>query len=254
MTAPGRFYVYVLIDPRNDEIFYVGKGCGNRHAAHLKEWKAGRVVNADKFARIGEIVRSGHKPMSKIVMDGLQERRAFAEEAILIANLGISNLTNLVHGGDPDHERRKMVAWASKMIPRIKHISRWKAEGNKICATEFRDQYARAREVQADFWAEQIIEISDTPLEGTRTEDGKDGIKTVREDMLGHRRLQVDTRKWLMARMAPKKYGDRLTQEVSGPAGGPIQTQEISPRETLADRIAGLIARGGASGDIGKPH
>lgn len=138
---------------------------------------------------------------------------------------------------------------AEKDMPNKATVMRWLAAN-----TEFRDQYARAREVQADFWAEQIIEISDTPLEGTRTEDGKDGIKTVREDMLGHRRLQVDTRKWLMARMAPKKYGDRLTQEVSGPAGGPIQTQEISPRETLADRIAGLIARGGASGDIGKPH
>lgn len=42
--------------------------------------------------------------------------------------------------------------------------------------------------------------------------------------------------------------------ELSGPDKGPIQTQEVSPRETLADRIAGLIARGGAGGDIGKPH
>lgn len=138
---------------------------------------------------------------------------------------------------------------SNKDMPDKATVMRWLAAN-----TEFRDQYARAREVQADFWAEQIIEISDTPMEGTRVEEGKDGSKTVREDMLGHRRLQVDTRKWLMARMAPKKYGDRLTQEVSGPAGGPIQTEEISPRETLADRIAGLIARGGAGGDIGKPH
>lgn len=128
MTSQGRFYVYVLIDPRDHEIFYVGKGCGERHAAHLKEWKSGRVVNADKFARIGEIVRSGKEPLSKIVMDGLQERRAFAEEALLIAKIGISNLTNMVRGGDPDHERRKMVAWAEQMIPRIKCLSRWKAE------------------------------------------------------------------------------------------------------------------------------
>lgn len=42
--------------------------------------------------------------------------------------------------------------------------------------------------------------------------------------------------------------------ELSGPDKGPIQTQEVSPRETLADRIASLIARGGAGEDIGKPH
>lgn len=128
MTSEGRFYVYVLIDPRDHEIFYVGKGSGNRHAAHLKEWKAGRVVNADKFARIGEIVQSGNEPISKIVMDGLQERRAFAEEAILIAKLGIANLTNMAMGGDPDHERRKMVVWAERMIPRIKCFKHWQAD------------------------------------------------------------------------------------------------------------------------------
>lgn len=138
---------------------------------------------------------------------------------------------------------------ADKDMPDKATVMRWLAAN-----TEFRDQYARAREVQADFWAEQIIEISDTPVEGVRTEDGKDGTKTVREDMLGHRRLQVDTRKWLMARMAPKKYGDRLTQEVSGPAGGPIQTQEVSPRDKLADVLNSLAARGGAGDSSGKPH
>lgn len=87
---------------------------------------------------------------------------------------------------------------------------------------EFQDQYARAREAQADYWAEQIIEISDTPLLGVRTEESDTGTKTVQEDMLGHRRLQVDTRKWLMARMAPKKYGDKITQEVTGANGSPL--------------------------------
>lgn len=136
---------------------------------------------------------------------------------------------------------------ADEDMPNKATVMRWLAAN-----TEFRDQYTRAREVQADFWAEQIIEISDTPVEGTRTEDGKDGTKTVREDMLGHRRLQVDTRKWLMARMAPKKYGDRLTQEVSGPAGGPIQTQEVSPRDRLFDLVNSLSTRGREGEDQGK--
>jgi hypothetical protein len=86
----------------------------------------------------------------------------------------------------------------------------------------FLDQYARAREAQADYWAEQIIEISDTPLDGQKTEVSETGTKTVTEDMLGHRRLQVDTRKWLMARLAPKKYGDKITQEVTGADGAPL--------------------------------
>lgn len=86
----------------------------------------------------------------------------------------------------------------------------------------FSDQYARARVAQADFWAEQIVEISDTPLDGQKTEVSETGVKTVTEDMLGHRRLQIDTRKWLMARLAPKKYGDKITQEVTGADGAPL--------------------------------
>jgi hypothetical protein len=60
---------------------------------------------------------------------------------------------------------------------------------------EFRDHYARAREAQTEAMAEEVLEIADTPLEGERVEEGsnKDGAfeKTVREDMLGHRRLQI---------------------------------------------------------------
>lgn len=128
MEKRGRYYVYVLIDPRDQEIFYVGKGCGNRHAAHLKEWRSGRVVNAAKFAKIGAIVESGKEPISKILMDGLHERRAFAEERLLIQQIGFANLTNMVQGIDADHGRRKMVAWANHMIPRIKCFRYWKAE------------------------------------------------------------------------------------------------------------------------------
>jgi hypothetical protein len=73
---------------------------------------------------------------------------------------------------------------------------------------EFRDQYARAREAQADFWAEQIIDISDDGQNDTYTDD--DGNERTNQDVIARSRLRVDTRKWLMARMAPKKYGDKL--------------------------------------------
>jgi hypothetical protein len=36
-------------------------------------------------------------------------------------------------------------------------------------------------------------------------------------------RLQVDTRKWLMSKLAPKKFGDKVEQFISGPEGGPIK-------------------------------
>lgn len=85
---------------------------------------------------------------------------------------------------------------------------------------EFRTQYAHAREAQADYWAEEIIEISDESAKDTiATEDGTERMNS---EFVARSRLRVDTRKWLMARMAPKKYGDKITQEQTGPDGGPL--------------------------------
>lgn len=105
---------------------------------------------------------------------------------------------------------------ADELMPGKTTVFRWLAAD-----PEFRDQYARAREAQADVLAEEILEIADTPEEGIRHEEGVGPQgpidKTVTEDMLGHRRLKVDARKWLMAKLAPKKYGDKL--ELGGSLG-----------------------------------
>jgi hypothetical protein len=98
-------------------------------------------------------------------------------------------------------------------------VMRWLAQHSV-----FRDQYAGAREAQADYYAEEIIEISD---DGTndfmlrKNGSGEDEL-VENKDVLARSRLRVDTRKWLMARMAPKKYGDRITQEVTGADGSPL--------------------------------
>lgn len=93
---------------------------------------------------------------------------------------------------------------------------------------DFSGRFARARDMGADAIAEEAMEIADTPLEGVRTEiGGKDGPKEVREDMLGHRRLQVETRLKLLAKWHPKKYGDKT--ELTGPDGGPFRMVMESP-------------------------
>jgi hypothetical protein len=74
---------------------------------------------------------------------------------------------------------------------------------------EFRDQYARARESQAEHWAEEIILISDDDQRDAII-DPESGIARQNSEFIARSRLRVDTRKWLMARMAPKKYGDKL--------------------------------------------
>lgn len=80
----------------------------------------------------------------------------------------------------------------------------------------FASHYRRARDLGLDVMADELLDIADTPVEGERREESEDGIKTIREDMLGHRRLQIEARKWYLCKLAPKKYGDKQQIEHSG--------------------------------------
>jgi hypothetical protein len=65
---------------------------------------------------------------------------------------------------------------------------------------DFRDQYARAREAQADKYFQEIVEIADAATPET----------------VNVARLRVDSRKFTVARLAPKKYGDHVSHNVKG--------------------------------------
>lgn len=107
---------------------------------------------------------------------------------------------------------------------------------------EFSARFARAREVGFDAIAAEALEIADTPLEGIRSETTDDGkTKEVREDMLGHRKLQIETRLKLLAKWSPKRYGDKVA------VGGaddlpPIQTSSsvrLSPEDAYKAMLGG---------------
>jgi len=89
----------------------------------------------------------------------------------------------------------------------------------------FAEQYARAVDARTDAMAEEILQISDDGRNDTFEDES--GHESTNHDVIARSRLRVDTRKWLMARMAPKKYGDRVVQQVEGPNGGPVQIQRI---------------------------
>jgi hypothetical protein len=75
-------------------------------------------------------------------------------------------------------------------------------------------QYARAREAQADKLAEDLLAIADESeveaiYEGDAVKLELSGVAVARN------RLRVDARKWLASKMAPKRYGEKLQQEVN---------------------------------------
>ena len=81
--------------------------------------------------------------------------------------------------------------------------------------SEFTAQYARAKELAMEKMAEEILEIADSADFTT----------------YNPKRLQVDTRKWLMSKLAPKKYGEKI--EHAGEMT--IKTVLVRPDEKSAD-------------------
>lgn len=65
----------------------------------------------------------------------------------------------------------------------------------------FSNNYARAREDQADFYADEIIALADSATDPQKA------------------RLQIDTRKWVASKLKSKKYGDKVQQEITGVDG-----------------------------------
>ena len=94
----------------------------------------------------------------------------------------------------------------------------WSTLAAYINASDERiQQYARAREAQADKFAEDIIQIADDGLNDTFTDD--DGNERTNQDVIARSRLRVDARKWLASKMAPKRYGDKTEAEVTHKGG-----------------------------------
>lgn len=103
------YYVYLLVDPDSKDIFYVGKGTGNRVFQHLGEAML-EETNSAKVNRIREIQASGREPHHIIHRHGLTEKEAFEVETALIdliQVLELSDLTNIV-GGHHSRERGAM--------------------------------------------------------------------------------------------------------------------------------------------------
>jgi len=95
------------------------------------------------------------------------------------------------------------------------------------------ERYARAREAQADKMAEDILALADISRIGTKTTTKPDGsVETVTSDMVDRARLQIDARKWLAAKMAPKKYGERL--ELAGELALKKSAADMTDDELLA--------------------
>lgn len=119
-------------------------------------------------------------------------------------------------------------------LPEAGTVFRWLSCGDEAF-TAFREQYARAREIQADALVDEILEISDDGSNDWMERNNADGENTgwqLNGEHVQRSRLRVDSRKWFASKVAPKRYGDKVQQEISGPNGGPVAI-ETAVRPTL---------------------
>lgn len=101
-----QYYVYLLKDPRNGDVFYVGKGKGNRINSHSLDALIAGTDKSEKIKRIKEIT-AGNMDLDLVVLrHGLTEKAAFEVEAAAIDLLS-GTLTNIM-GGHHSDERGMM--------------------------------------------------------------------------------------------------------------------------------------------------
>jgi len=127
-------------------------------------------------------------------------------------DLGLKICARLAHG-----ESLRAICRDDDM-PDAATVFRWLA-GTDETHTQFREQYARAREAQADYLAEEILEISDDGTNDWMLRQAKDGEAsgwTLNGEHVQRSKLRVDSRKWFAGKVAPKKYGDKQQVEHSG--------------------------------------
>lgn len=109
----------------------------------------------------------------------------------------------------------------------------------------FLDKYARAREAQADALFDDILTIADDGRnDWMERKDDEGGNAGWRENGEAIRRsqLRIDARKWMAGKLRPKKYGDKISAELTGADGGPIEMKSVTPERRKA-AVATILAR-----------
>ena len=103
-------------------------------------------------------------------------------------------------------------------MPGLRTVMGWLFDGEH---EEFSQQYASAREVQAEVWADEIVAIADDESSDFFTDEK--GKVVLDHQNVQRSRLRVDARKWIASKLLPKRYGDKLQH--TGEGGGPIRVR-----------------------------
>lgn len=124
----------------------------------------------------------------------------------------------------------RTICESDEMLPSAGTVLRWLREKES-----FREQYARAKEEQADLLAEEILDIADDGANDLMTiVKGDMTYEVENKEVTSRSKLRIESRKWLASKLKPKKYGDKI-DVTSGEK--PLNTQPlIITGKKFADR------------------
>ena len=142
-------------------------------------------------------------------------RRVFDQKIADIICIGLSEGMSL---------RQILKADTTGVLPAQSTVYEW-----LLRQPSFAEQYARAREEQADTNADEILEIADEHPPEYTDEKGRTSLDVT---YIQWQKNRIEARKWTAAKLRPKKYGDRVALEgVEG--GAPITTQDATANKFL---------------------
>ena len=121
-------------------------------------------------------------------------------------------------------------------LPTVRSVYTWLRSNE-----EFLHNYERSKEDQADYLAEEILEIADdsrNDFMDRLDENGEVSAATkLNSENIQRSRLRVDARKWIASKFKTKRYGDKVQQEID------IKSMDTITDEDLAVRVAELLAK-----------
>lgn len=118
-------------------------------------------------------------------------------------------------------------------MPPYSTVTAWANSSAPSAVPEFVVKYARARAIQVEVLAEQILEIADDSTNDyvvRKTDAGE--YATIDQENINRSRLRIDSRKWLLSKLRPDKYGDKL--ELSGSVTLTSIAESLRMRESRA--------------------
>jgi len=135
----NEFYVYELIDPRNDKPFYIGKGKDKRMYYHYNTVINNRKLN-NKYLenKLKQLISENLKPIYVKILESYEEKVCYELEIKRIKEIGKTNLCNLTDGGEGGNNNKGKTYEEIYGIEKAKEI---KDKAVKRCSTkEFREK------------------------------------------------------------------------------------------------------------------